>query len=137
MKYEIAITPAAKPRMTKQDKWKKRAATTAYWSFKDSLSALCADAGYRLENRLYAVFYIEMPQSWSEKKKKLMDGTKHEARPDADNFLKGIMDCLRPDGDSMVTPACGHKVWCREPKIVFFNRLKDWYDFVVSLGHDI
>lgn len=137
MKYEIPITPVAKPRMTRQDKWKKRAATTAYWSFKDDLVVSCSEAGYQLDNKLYAVFFIEMPKSWSEKKKKLMDGAKHEAKPDADNFLKGIMDCLKSDGDSMITPACGHKIWCRESKIVFFDRLNEWYDFVTSLGHDI
>lgn len=138
MKYEIRIPSLmAKPRMTRQDKWKKRPATTAYWAFKDELTLLCNQVGYCLGKRLYVVFCVEMPQSWSEKKKKLMDGSVHEAKPDADNFLKGISDCLKSDGDSMITPMCGHKIWARESSIIFFDTLMEWYDFVTSLGHDI
>jgi Holliday junction resolvase RusA-like endonuclease len=66
-----------------------------------------------------------------------MDGCRHESKPDTDNYIKGIMDCLRSDGDSMITPVCGHKVWAREPKIIFFDKIQEWYDFVTSLGHDI
>lgn len=127
----------AKPRMTRQDKWKKRPATTAYWAFKDELTVLCNQVGYSLDKRLYAVFFVEMPQSWSEKKKKLMDGTTHEAKPDADNYLKGISDCLKSDGDSMITPMCGHKVWARKSGIIFFDTLKEWYEYVANLDQSL
>jgi Holliday junction resolvase RusA-like endonuclease len=38
--------------------------------------------------------YIKMPKSWSDKKKKSMVGTKHKVKPDGDNMLKSILDCL-------------------------------------------
>ena len=40
------------------------------------------------------VWYIEMPDSWSEEKKAAMKGTHHLGKPDLSNLLKAIEDAL-------------------------------------------
>lgn len=131
--YLVNIVLVAKPRMTRSDKWKKRPATTNYWRFKDDLIFLTRKAGYELSKKLFVVFLVQMPESWSEKKKKLMDGTRHEPKPDADNFCKSVMDCLKPSDDSMITPICGHKKWARNSGIIFFDTLSEWVEYIEDI----
>lgn len=46
-----------------------------------------------LQLTLMAVF--PMPESWSEKKKREMDGALHTAKPDLDNLFKHVKDCMK------------------------------------------
>lgn len=39
-------------------------------------------------------FFIPVPKSWSQKKKKLYHGTLHQSKPDLDNLLKAMTDSL-------------------------------------------
>lgn len=85
------ITPVAKPRMTRSDKWKKRPCVLAYRAFKDE----CRLKGVMLNNSaVHITFYLPMPKSWSKKKKELHNGRKHQQRPDLDNIAKALADAL-------------------------------------------
>ena len=57
-----------------------------------------------------------MPASWSEKKKKEMDGKPHQQKPDIDNLEKAFLDALCKD-DSYVYAHAGEKYWGREGAI--------------------
>jgi Holliday junction resolvase RusA-like endonuclease len=115
---KLAITPVSKPRMTQSDKWQRRVCTTRYWAFKDQLKALWGEGD--LPAAISIKFYIPMPASWSEKKKNLMEGKPHQAKPDIDNLVKSIFDCLaKSDAYIWRVEAC--KYWAREGSIEIGN----------------
>ena len=65
------------------------------------------------------IFIVAMPESWSEKKKKAMDGEPHQpiGGPDVDNFLKSVMDSLfKKDSNIYDVRIC--KFWGRTGKII-------------------
>lgn len=84
------IPPVAKPRMTRSDKWKKRPATKKYWAFCDMVRA----NKVKFESGDHVIFHIEMPKSWSEKKRFVMDRTPHMQTPDLDNLVKALGDAI-------------------------------------------
>lgn len=109
----IPITPVPKPRMTQSDKWKKRPAVLRYRDYKDHLNLLVKGS---LEATFDVVFYVPMPTSWSETKKRDMEGKPHQQKPDIDNYLKAFMDALCED-DSYVYDVRARKYWAREGRI--------------------
>lgn len=114
----LNINPVAKPRMTQSDKWKKRKATTKYWKFKDDLKLLCFVAQWMPKDDLDVTFVIPMPISWSEKKKKKMDGEPHKSRPDLDNLIKAFKDALMVEDSNVHTYHNMKKVWGRKGQII-------------------
>jgi Holliday junction resolvase RusA-like endonuclease len=114
----INITPVAKPRMVRSDKWKKRPVVLSYWAFKDELTLLTKRAGVKLSDELNVVFVLPMPISWSKKKRQEMDGKPHQQKSDLDNLVKAIQDCLLKD-DSGIYKINASKYWGIEGKIIF------------------
>lgn len=89
------ITPVAKPRMTQQDKWKKRPCVVKYYRFKDQIKL----SNIKLKDfGEHYVFILPMPKSWSNKKKQRMNGVPHQSIRDSDNIQKALWDaCLKED----------------------------------------
>lgn len=58
------------------------------WSDKEKIIKLILDWDYDI------IFYIQMPNSWSEKKKKEMYLKNHKWKPDIDNLYKALIDTL-------------------------------------------
>lgn len=86
-----AITPCAKPRMTRADVWQKRPAVVKYRAFCDA----CRAAELTVpESGSTVLFFIPMPESWSKKKKIMLDNTPHRQTPDVDNLLKAVLDAI-------------------------------------------
>lgn len=107
------ITPTPKPRMTKRDKWAKRAPVLRYFAFKDE----CKFHGVKLsENGNAIVFHIPMPQSWSKKKRLEMNEEPHQSKPDIDNLVKALFDAVFED-DSCVWRIYAEKRWSETGKI--------------------
>jgi Holliday junction resolvase RusA-like endonuclease len=115
----IDIIPMGKPRMTIGDRWKKRPATTKYWEFKDELVKQCEAKGYTIGGVFSATFVIPMPESWSKKKKQKMNGHYHQQKPDLDNIIKGVKDCLCKDDSFVHTYTNCRKIWGEEGAIIF------------------
>lgn len=115
---KLAITPVSKPRMTQSDKWQRRVCTTRYWAFKDELKALWGTDD--LPAAISIKFYIPMPSSWSEKKKSLLYGKPHQAKPDLDNLIKAVWDSLCIS-DSYIWRVDAVKLWAREGSIEIGN----------------
>jgi Holliday junction resolvase RusA-like endonuclease len=118
--YTFGINPTSKPRMVRSDKWKKRAVTDSYWAFKDELKLRANLMGLKtLPSEIGSItFIVPMPDSWSEKKKKEFDEQAHKQRPDLDNFLKGLQDCLCSEDSHIwrIDNLC--KLWGREGKLI-------------------
>ncbi len=106
------ITPVPKPRMTKSDAWKKRPAVLRYWAFKDKVREL----GIELQSPCKITFYIEMPKSWSKRKKADFVGKPHMNKPDADNLGKAILDAVFDD-DAQMWSVWFEKYWAHEGSI--------------------
>lgn len=105
MKYDI--TPVPKPRMTKSDTWKKRPCTDRYWKFKDEVRKNKIEVP---EAGSHIIFVMPMPDSWSKKKKREMDGKPHKQKPDKDNLEKALLDAIF-DEDSHIWDSRVTKVW--------------------------
>ena len=115
--HEFDIDPCPAPRMTKSDRWKKRPVVMKYFAFRDEFILQANVKGYTLQPEIEIFFIIAMPESWSEKKKKAMDGQPHQTKPDWDNLSKGICDSFGKD-DGFVWKADIEKRWGRKGKIL-------------------
>lgn len=85
-----------KPRMVRSDAWKNRPCVVAYWKWKDHLNILANQLGLKglPESGFHVIYHLPMPDSWTKKKKALMNGKPHQTKPDADNLQKALQDCL-------------------------------------------
>lgn len=108
----IPVAPVPKPRMTRSDQWKKRKCVERYWQFKDDVRSHIQS----LPEAFKVTFHIEMPTSWSERKKAKFEGKYHQSRPDIDNFLKAIMDAIAKE-DGFIHTVEVKKRWARLGRI--------------------
>ena len=111
----------AKPRMTQKDKWCKRVSTTKYWSFKDKLILEANKCNFILSEAFEFFAFIEMPKSWSAKKKKNMFLSKHQNKPDTDNVMKSINDIFGKTDEKRWSNT-GHKFWYTESLLFIRNK---------------
>ena len=113
MNIIVDIDPVPKPRMTQSDKWKKRPCVQRYWDFKDDLLLKLGRDFVMPECNYHLIFYIKMPKSWSDKKKKEMYLKPHQQKPDKDNLEKSFLDCTCEEDsniwDGRVTKRWGYK----------------------------
>ena len=114
MQKIFRISPVAKPRMTRSDRWRTRPSVLAYCAFADEMRQQCG--GWELPDAFHVRFIVPMPRSWSKRKRLQMVSTPHRQRPDLDNFIKSF-DCLRED-DSSIWKISAEKVWGEEGMIV-------------------
>lgn len=100
------ITPVAKPRMTRSDKWKVRDCVAKYRAFADE----CRLAKVQFKSGDHVIFILPMPKSWSKRKKNKYNGKPHTTTPDLDNLCKAICDSLY-DNDSAIWDFRATKIW--------------------------
>jgi len=110
-KLDLRITPVPKPRMTRRDKWAKRPAVTRYFAYRDDIRA----AAKGIPGRIFRVdvqFHMPFPKSWSKKRREEASrlGGLHQAKPDLDNLVKGLLDALTSE-DSTVGVINAAKYW--------------------------
>ncbi len=111
----------AKPRMTRRDKWPPpRKCVAKYWKFKDELTACAEKEGFVLGDRVYMEFHLPMPKSWSKKKKLDLVGEPNLAKPDLDNMIKSVGDCLKKD-DQTIHEIIAKKFWAEESTLILKN----------------
>lgn len=115
---KILITPVPKPRQTRSDQWKQRPVVMRYRAFADELRLKYRED---LPHSVHLVFHIQMPKSWSKKKRLSMDGQPHQQKPDFDNLAKAVCDALLPE-DSVVYKCLVEKYWA-EDAAIFINPL--------------
>ena len=118
-------------RMTVSDKWKtnpnhidpkkrQRKAVGQYFAFKNVLALQANLMKYSLGTILDIVFFIPMPDSWSNKKKEKMNGLPCKAKPDTDNLVKAVKDTLKKE-DSDVWWEKAEKRWAYKGSIIIYG----------------
>lgn len=132
--WAFTTPPCAKPRMTQADKWKKRSCVVRYRDFKDDLrwelmGFKGKGEGLKLnftypKDRHYVRFTVEMPKSWSKRKRLEMCGKPKVCKPDLDNYLKGLWDALLLE-DSHLWSCFSEKYW-GEVGSIFICEFKDF-----------
>lgn len=90
----LTVVPMGKPRMTQQDKWKKRPPVIRYHAFRDEVRRQMRMIEIGDPSDVSWKAYLPIPKSWSKKKKEEMKGRPHRQRPDRDNIDKAILDSL-------------------------------------------
>jgi len=119
-KLEFNGTPVAKPRMTQADRWKKRPVVEKYWRFKDAIVATAKQQDFKLGAAYKVTFVMPLPKSMSMKQKRLRHNKPHMIRPDLDNMLKSLNDCLMEEDSSVHYITC-KKIWGASGKIIVEN----------------
>jgi len=118
---ELRVDPVPKPRMTASDRWKHRPIVDRYFRFKDAVLGLSGLGNFKLGDKYKIEFLIRMPDSWAEVKKKRYEGKPHKQKPDLDNLIKAINDCMRAE-DEGIHWIEASKIWWREGKIIIHNK---------------
>lgn len=106
--------------MTRRDKWKSppRPSVARYRAFAD-------ECRLKIKQELdgaEVVFFISMPASWSDGKRKDMLGRPHKQRPDLSNLIKALEDALYGDDAAISSYSGLRKVWAADGKIVINGR---------------
>lgn len=114
--YWLKVTPTPKPRQTRADVWKQRPAVMRYRAFADQLrrEAKRTKLLSLPANGMDIYFYMPMPASWSEKKRRKMGHTPHQQKPDIDNLLKAVFDALCEDDCHIWSLSRVEKRWAEE-----------------------
>lgn len=110
----IKITPMGAPRQTQRDKWQRRPVIVRYHAYRDELNLQLP--GYELGLSVNLIFHIEMPKSWSKKRRAESIDTLHDQKPDIDNLAKGFMDAFHSE-DKHVAILRAEKYWADEGSI--------------------
>ena len=129
--YLFDVVPMGAPRMTQADKWRvnpnhpdplkrQREVVSRYFAMKSLLLAQAAEMNFVLLNVLEAIYFVPMPDSWSEKKKSSLLGLPCLAKPDTDNITKGIKDCLRLSDSDIWWDNC-RKYWTYAGSILIYQ----------------
>jgi Holliday junction resolvase RusA-like endonuclease len=113
------IDPFPAPRQSRSDAWKPSPRVLRYRAWKDRMRPMCAGFNWKLGDTLRVDFHVEMPKSWSKKKRAAMDGKPHQQKPDVDNFSKALMDLQGVD-DGHVHTLHATKRWSTSGRIVVY-----------------
>lgn len=132
-KYVLILEPRPKPRMVKSDSWKKRPIILKYWEYKDAL---------RLESKNndlkklppfipMMIFFVAIPKTGRRKVVAGIDkNTKAKTvkieendpvfvRPDVDNYIKALLDCMETE-DNYIHTLCSAKRYSKYPRIEIY-----------------
>jgi Holliday junction resolvase RusA-like endonuclease len=129
-KFVFDITPCPAPRMTRRDKIftnpnhpnpkkRQRECVRKYFSFKNEVIWTAKSKKYVLQDELNILFFIPMPETWSQKKKDEMNLKPHKQKPDCDNLTKAWLDSFGED-DSFVWNIHAIKRWGFKGQIIVF-----------------
>lgn len=126
--YIFKITPMGKPSFQKSDRWRtlnnpnpkmrQRDVVTRWINFKQEVKGQAKKMEFIMpESGAEIIFIIPMPESWSKKKKSLMNFGPHTQKPDLDNNLKGFFDSVCEE-DSYIWQYSPSKLWGYEGRII-------------------
>jgi Holliday junction resolvase RusA-like endonuclease len=129
--YLFDVIPFGAVRMTRSDKWKtnpnhldpnkrQRKSVKTYFDFKNLLVLQANNMKFEIGEYLDAVYFIPMPNSWSEKKKERMNGLPCKVKPDTDNITKAVKDALKKN-DSDIWWERAEKRWAYKGSIIIFK----------------
>jgi Holliday junction resolvase RusA-like endonuclease len=134
LEFEYKIQ--SKPRMTRQDiyissknfrpqnerLYKRHLKLREYWDFKENIRLFFMENNIDYSQRDVLsdiTFVISMPKSWSDKKKKAYEGKPHKNKPDLNNLVKALEDCLFDEDKYIWEYRNIRKIWGYTDKIIF------------------
>ena len=88
-------------------------------AFKDTVNWLAKSFKYEVSPILKIDFFVQVPTSWSQKKKNKMIGKPHQQRPDLDNYIKAWGDSLCKE-DSFIHEIHARKFWSDKGQIIVY-----------------
>lgn len=109
--------------MTQRDRWAKRKCVTKFWSLADLIRKCVAEQVGSVPPAdsvmsFSWVAYFEPPESYSDKKRRAMIGTRHRVKPDKDNVEKGLLDVLYKGDDQKISDGSSSKRWGEKSQVV-------------------
>lgn len=126
------IAPSPYVRQSQADKWRKRPSVLKYRAFRDEVALRIKELP---EDFFHVVFLIQVPASWSEKKKRDHIGRPHLGKPDKDNLEKGLLDAIyRGRDDAHVWNTASTKLWSGYPAIIIADDYLPFYEIPVDLA---
>ena len=128
----FAIPPTAAPRQSRRDRWAPSKAVLEYRAFRDEVALKIKELP---DDFFHAVFLIEMPKSWPERKKKQMSGEPHTTTPDKDNLEKALIDAVyRGRSDAHVWNTASTKLWAYHGAILIADDYLPFFELPVDLA---
>lgn len=126
--FAVPPVPASRPRVTRWGTYYGK----KYNDYKDNMRDLLKSSEYPITQELLEVevlFYVQIPKSWSSKKKEKREGTYCDNNADIDNYLKAIFDSLNgvlyEDDKQIVRIKNSEKRYSSTPRTEFsFNEVK-------------
>jgi Holliday junction resolvase RusA-like endonuclease len=106
----LHIEPFAAPRQSRRDAWKPSPRVVRYRNWKDRFRVMCEQYQWSPEPVLKVTFMVEMPRSWSKRKRAEMLHKPHQQKPDIDNICKSVLDAHGVD-DGHVWKLRAAKIW--------------------------
>lgn len=138
-KYILNITPQTNVRATQGDRiffripreklrpdgLSRLLRLEKYNDYKSSLSALVKQQRFTIpEQNVHMIFYIPVPKTWKEYKKKEMHMKLHQQKPDIDNLVKAVFDSIFTE-DKYIADFRATKRWV--------NQADGWIEFIIEL----
>jgi hypothetical protein len=107
--------------MTRADSWKKRPCVLRYFAWCDKArEAANPETKEKIDPKehgiigFWAFAHIEMPQSWTKKKRKALAGKLCDQKPDCSNIQKSLEDAIFTEDKWLHCPAVANKFWAHE-----------------------
>ena len=108
-----------KPRITRQGRFDPR--HQKYYDWCNAIRILAKqqekEGWYINWETVTITFFVEMPKSWSQKKKNKMNMTPHRQKPDLDNFTKSVQDALLKEDSHVWHYFNLKKMWAEKGEI--------------------
>jgi len=117
--FYVTPVPAARPRVTRWATFYPK----KYTQFKADMDMALNDVRFEpYKENVYAKldFFVQIPKSWSKKKKKLKQGQFCDNNADIDNYCKAILDSLNGvyyADDRQIVMIRARKYWSDVPRI--------------------
>jgi len=120
-RFNISPVPASRPRVTRWSTYYPK----KYTKFKTDMEALTSELNTTPCDILLSVsidFMVEIPKSWSKKKKEIHNNTYCNNNADIDNYIKAILDSLNAVffiDDKQVVEIYARKIYSTDPHILY------------------
>src|SRR5690606_36989616 len=126
IKLNIPVKAMGAVRMTGRGKFVNKSALR-YLSYKQEFQWHVKNQYKKkpLEGALWVevIFHMQIPESWSNKRRNESVGEYHTKKPDADNLVKGVFDSLNKlvwQDDNQVAEMVVRKVYSENPRVEIF-----------------
>jgi len=118
MVYVYPINPCPAPRQVGRDAWNPSPPVLRYRAFRDE----CTLRGVAIPLEFHhAIFVLQMPATWSARKRAEHEGRRHQSKPDRDNLEKALLDACCPS-DAHIWNGQTTKLWGARGLIIVSDR---------------